>query len=152
MRLQYSYAPGPRNARRIGKKYAMFNRDYLLIDFGLCRRDEVFGAYQDLGVLCAGKAPSLVLLLTAGEDADAHYALRDVLLTVSRVEAARPIRMKVALVTRRDEIADVGLAMQEELQGLGCKLHIFRCDRHAVRWLRSAAPHQPEPIRAAALA
>lgn len=130
----------------------MLDPGYLLVDFSLCQRDEVFGAYQDLGVLCAEKPPSRVLLRAADEDADAHYALRDVLDTVARIEGSRALCMKVALVTFRDDVARVGVAMQPELRRLGCKLRVFRGDRRAARWLRAGVPRQFELIPDAALA
>ena len=108
---------------------------WLEIDFGDCSRDDLFAAYQDLGVLCFGTAPRRLLLKAGREDADSHYALRDVLRTVARVGGPGALDMSIAVVTASAAVTHVAHAMRADLAPLGCRLHVFSSLEHAKRWL-----------------
>lgn len=111
----------------------------LQIDFAGRGRDDVFAAYQDLGVLCFAGAPERVLLKAGGQEAESHYALRDVLLTIARIGGSAPLHMKIALLTSDRATAHVGAAMQPELVRIGCYLRVFAVERQALRWLGRGA-------------
>ena len=82
-------------------------------------------------------------LLKAGdEDADAHYALRDTLVTVARI-AGIPLRFRLALVATSALVEEVYRTLQGELRSLGCDARVFRMERQAVRWLCGAAGKRP---------
>jgi hypothetical protein len=61
----------------------------VVIDFRRCDTARLFETYQDFGVLCARRALRCALLQTGGEDANAHYALRDILRTIARIAQIR---------------------------------------------------------------
>ncbi len=107
----------------------------LTIDFGGCSRDDVFAAYQELGVLCFEAAPRRLLLKTGREDADSHYALRDVLRTVAGSAGGGALDMSIALVTRSAAATHVAHSMRTDLARLGCRLRVFSGVQHAERWL-----------------
>lgn len=108
----------------------------LMIDFGGCGRDDVFTAYQELGVLCfAGARPRRLLLRAGREEAESHYALRDVLSTVARMTVCGSLEMSIALVTSSRATAQVGHALRAALVPLGCRLRVFPAERRARRWL-----------------
>ena len=107
----------------------------LTIDFADCSRDDVFAAYQDLGVLCFAAPPRRLLLKAGREDADSHYALRDVLHTVAHLAGPAMLDMSVAVVTRSAAVTHVAHAMRADLAPLGCRLHVFSSLERAKRWL-----------------
>lgn len=74
------------------------------------------------------------LLKTGDEAAEAHYALRDTLVTVARI-AEIPLTFGLALVASSDSIEAVCSAMQGELRSFGCDARVFRMERQADRWL-----------------
>jgi hypothetical protein len=86
-------------------------------------------------MLCAERRVRAALVRTGGEDADGHYALRDILVTLARV-AGIPLGFPLAFIARSDEIAEVCRTMQNELTPLGCELGVFRAERQARQWLR----------------
>lgn len=108
---------------------------WLEIDFGDCSRDELFAAYQDLGVLCFGAPPRRLLLKAGREEADGHYALRDVLRTVARVGGAGALQMRVAVVTGSVAVTHVAHTVRADLAPLGCCLRVFSNVDDAGRWL-----------------
>lgn len=94
--------------------------------------------YQAFALLCARSKVSGALLDAGEEDlADAHYALRDTLVTVARI-AEVPLRFRLALVARTGAIAAVYRKVQRELRALGCDARVFRIERRADRWLNAA--------------
>ncbi len=107
----------------------------LAIDFGDRSRDDLFAAYQDLGVLCLGAAPRRLLLKAGCEDADSHYALRDVLRTVARVGGPGALDMSIAVVTGSAAVTHVAHTMRADLALLGCRLRVFSNLDDADRWL-----------------
>ena len=110
---------------------------WLVFDFGRCNGTELFAAYQELGLLCSSKGrPGSVMLKTGTEDADVHYTLRDVLLTVACIVDSRPLDLRLALVASSVPIARVGCAMRQELSILGCDLRVFGSESKAASWLR----------------
>ena len=113
--------------------------DWLTIDFDECSRDGVFAAYQDLGVLCFACAPRRLLLRAGSEDAESHYALRDVLRTVARVCGPGALDLSIAVVTRSATVTHVAHAMRADLARLGCRLRVFSSAEHAHRWLAGRA-------------
>lgn len=108
---------------------------WLVIDFGRCNATELFSIYQEFGLLCADGLTRRVLLKTGNEDADLHYTLRDVLLTVACIVDSRPLDLRLALVASSTPIARVGCAMRQELSILGCDLCVFGSESKAASWL-----------------
>ena len=107
----------------------------LAIDFGDYSRDDVFAAYQDLGVLCFEAAPRFLVLKAGGEDPDSHYALRDVLRTVACAAGRGALDMSIAVVTRSAAVTHVAHGMRADLAPLGCRLRVFSSMGGANRWL-----------------
>lgn len=112
-------------------------RDRVVIDFAHCGSRQVSDTYQDFGILCAHGKVRAVLVKTSDEQADQHYALRDVLATVVRV-AGIALRFRLALVAGSDSIETTYRSIQDELRSLGCETRIFRAEGEAKRWLGSA--------------
>ena len=122
---------------------------YVAIDFRGCSSQELSEVYQAFALLCAREKVRWALLKTGDEDADAHYALRDILMTVARI-AGIPVRFRLALVAGSDAIVQVGQTMQKELGPLGCDARIFRAEGRASDWLRTRKPRQQLPVAEAA--
>ena len=128
-------------------------RGRVVIDLSRCGSRELSETYQAFGMLCARRKVRAALLKASGEpvDAHAHYALRDVLVTVGRV-AGVPLRFKLALVAGSEALERTYRALQPELRSLGCEYRVFRTERDAVRWLGSGKrTAQAAAVEAAAL-
>lgn len=113
-----------------------------VLDFRSGKGRKPFAVYEDFGVRCALHVPDRVLLWAGEGDADVHYTLADVLVTVSRIVRER-LGMKVALVTLFPAVAQVACAMQLELLELGCELRVFAAEAEALRWLAGRAAVRP---------
>ena len=100
--------------------------------------------YQAFALLCARKTVGCVLLRTGDEDANVHYALRDVLATIALI-AGIPLHLSLALVTGSPSIAQVCGTMQAELRSLGCDAQVFRAEPQASQWLRVAGSRAAAP-------
>lgn len=125
---------------------------FVAIDFRGRSSREVSEIYQAFALLCARGKVSGALLEAGEEDAaDAHYALRDTLVTVARI-AGVPLRFRLALVARSGAIATVYRKAQRELRALGCDARVFRIERRAGRWLSAAASRPVIPPATAAAA
>jgi hypothetical protein len=105
--------------------------------------------YQAFGLLCAEGKVRAALVRTGNEDAEGHYALRDIVMTLARVAGVAP-RFRVAFVTRSDGIAEVCRSMQKQLTPLGCELAVFQVERQAQQWLRGGKLLEPKPRSRAA--
>lgn len=103
-----------------------------------CSSRELSEIYQAFALLCARQAVRAALLKTGDEDADAHYALRDTLVTVARI-AGIPLRFKLALVASFGPTEQLYRTLQAELRSLGCEAQVFRRERQAVQWLGAGA-------------
>lgn len=119
---------------------------YVAIDFRGCSSQELSEVYQAFALLCVREKVCGALLKTGDEDADGHYALRDILVTVARI-AGIPVRFRLALVASSDAIVQVGQTLQKELAPLGCDARIFRAEGRANDWLRARTV--PEQLRVA---
>ena len=122
---------------------------YVAIDFRGCSSQELSEVYQAFALLCVREKVRWALLKTGDEDAEAHFALRDILVTVARI-AGVPVRFRLALVAGSDAIVQVGQTMQKELSPLGCDARIFRAEGRANDWLRARKPQQQLPVAEAA--
>jgi len=109
----------------------------VVVDFHGCGSYEVSTVYQAFALLCARDKVRAALLMAGDEDADAHYALRDTLVTVSRI-AKIPLRFRLALVASSAPIENAYRAMQRELRLLGCDARVFRAASEARQWLCGA--------------
>lgn len=118
---------------------------FVVIDVCRCSSHELSASYQEFGLLCAQRKVRGALLRIGGEDADMHYALRDVLRTVVLV-AGIPLHFRLAVVAATDPMARVYGNMRQELRALGCDARIFRTERQAEHWLRA----EKRPARQAA--
>jgi len=103
-----------------------------------CGSRELSEIYHAFALLCARQRVRGALLKAGDEDADAHYALRDTLVTVSRI-AGIPLRFRLALVASFVPTAQVYRSLQAELRALGCEAQVFGMEHQAVHWLRGAA-------------
>lgn len=109
------------------------------MDFQHCDDREALAAYQDLGrLLCDAEPPEALLLKTGTGDSDVHYALRDVLCTVSRILDGR-LQLRIAVVGTPG-IIELCLAMGPELRSIGCELRLFDQESKAVRWVLAGEP------------
>lgn len=106
-----------------------------MIDSRDCDARGLFYGYQTFGLLCAYGKVSAAMVRTGNEDAEGHYALRDILVTLARI-AGIALRFRLAFVACSDEVAEVCRTMQKELTPLGCELGVFRAERQAHEWLR----------------
>lgn len=106
----------------------------VVVDFRGCNSHEVSTVYQAFALLCAREKVRDALLKTGDEDADAHYALRDTLVTVARI-AKIPLRFRLALVASSAPIEHAYRDMQRELRLLGCDARVFRAASEARQWL-----------------
>lgn len=106
----------------------------VVVDLRGCGSRELSEIYQAFALLCARQAVRGALLKTGDEDADAHYALRDTLVTVARI-AGIPLRFRLALVASFSPTEEVFRTLQAELRSLGCDAQVFRLEPQAVRWL-----------------
>ena len=109
----------------------------MVVDFHGCNSHEVSTVYQAFALLCARGTVRDALLKADSEDADAHYALRDTLVTVARI-AGIPLRFRLALVASSAPIEIAYGAMQRELRQLGCDARVFRAASEARQWLCGA--------------
>lgn len=132
-----------RAARRIEEQGGL-----VVVDFRGCDSHGVSAVYQAFALLCAREKVRGALLKAGDQDADAHCALRDTLVTVARV-AGIPLRFKLALVTSSAPIERAYRAMQRELCSLGCDARVFRAASEARQWLCGAdlvpAPQNETP-------
>lgn len=120
------------------------------MDFHRCDACEILDAYQDLALLFyAADGCGTVLLRTGNEDAEVHYALRDIVDTAVRI-VGNPLRAHVALVRSSYAIRQVCREMQPALRALGCELRLFRQESEATYWL--LARERPLILRAVACA
>lgn len=120
-----------------------------MIDFRGCDSRGVSEIYQAFAVLCAREEVHRALLKSGNEDPDAHFALRDTLVTLARI-AGIPLRFRLALVASSSRIEDVYRTVQGELRSLGCEAQVFRTERRAGRWLFGDA-ESPAPRSEAAV-
>jgi hypothetical protein len=118
--------------RRIDEKSG-----FVVVDLRGCGSRELSEIYQAFALLCARQAVRGALLKTGDEDADAHYALRDTLVTVARI-AGIPLRFRLALVAGFRPAEEVFRTLQTELRALGCDAQVFRMEPPAVQWLCGA--------------
>ena len=125
-------------------------RGRVVIDLSRCGSRQLSETYQAFGMLCARRKVRAALLKAGGDPVDAHYALRDVLLTVGRV-AGVPLRFKLALVADSEALERMYRALQPELRSLGCESRVFRTERAAVRWLGSGERTAQAAVEAAAV-
>jgi hypothetical protein len=109
----------------------------VVVDFRGCNSHEVSTVYQAFALLCARGKVRDALLKADNEDADAHYALRDTLVTVARI-AGIPLRFRLALVASSAPVEGAYRAMQRELRVLGCDARVFRTASEAHQWLCGA--------------
>jgi hypothetical protein len=114
------------------------NNGVVVMDFRRCCVPELLEIYQDFGLLCARETVRWALLKTADEDAQAHYALLDILKTITLI-AQVPLLLRLAMVATSGAIEQVGRDMREELRELGCEAQVFRTEREATSWLRASA-------------
>jgi hypothetical protein len=119
-------------ARRIEEQSGV-----VVVDLRGCGSRELSEIYQAFALLCARQAVRGALLKTGDEDADAHYALRDTLVTVARI-AGIPLRFRLALVAGFRPTEEVFRTLQTELRALGCDTQVFRMEPQAVQWLCGA--------------
>jgi len=119
---------------------------FVTIDFRGCSSQELSEIYQAFALLCVREEVRWALFRTGDEDADAHYALRDILVTVARI-AGVPLQFRLALVVSSGPVEDVYADMQGELRALGCDSRVFHMEPEAGRWLRAASKR---PARALA--
>ena len=119
----------------------------VVVDFHGCNSHEVSTVYQAFALLCARGTVRDALLKADSEDADAHYALRDTLVTVARI-AGIPLRFRLALVASSAPIEIAYGAMQRELRQLGCDARVFRAASEARQWLCGGADLIPAPAGA----
>lgn len=108
----------------------------VVIDSRGCEPRRLCHGYQLFGLLCVEGKVRAALVRTANEDAEGHYALRDILVTLARV-AEVPLRFRLAFVARSEAIVEVCRSLQRELAPLGCELGTFQIERRALEWLRS---------------
>ena len=101
---------------------------------------EVSEIYQAFALLCARGKVSGALLEAGEEEADAHHALRDTLVTLARI-AGIPLRFRLALVARTGAIEAVYRKAQRELRMLDCDARVFRMEAEAARWLSGPAAY-----------
>ena len=106
------------------------------IDFRGCGARELSELYHAFGLLCAREEVRCALLTTGIEDADCHYALRDVLATVASI-AGIPLRFRLALVATWEPVARVYRSVQRNLDSLGCDARVFSVACEAEDWLRA---------------
>lgn len=105
-----------------------------MIDFRGCSSRGVSEIYQAFALLCAREEVRRALLKAGNEDPDAHFALRDTLVTLARI-AGTPLRFRLALVAGSSRIERVYRTVRSELGALGCEARVFRTERQAGRWL-----------------
>ena len=108
------------------------------MDLRGCGSRELSEIYQAFALLCARQTVRGALLKAGDEDADAHYALRDTLVTVARI-AGIPLRFRLALVASFGPTAQVYRSLQAELRALGCEAQVFGMEHQADHWLRGTA-------------
>lgn len=108
----------------------------VVIDSRGCEARRLCDGYHVFGLLCAEGKVRAALVRTGSEEADGHYALRDILVTLARV-AGVPVRFRLAFVARSEAIVEVCRNLQPELTPLGCELGVFQIERQAFEWLRS---------------
>ena len=111
--------------------------DLVVVDFRGCGSHEVSVVYQAFALLCAKEKVRGALLKAGDQDADAHYALRDTLVTVARI-AGIPLRFRLALVASSAPVENAYRAMQRDLRLLGCDTRVFRAASEARQWLGGA--------------
>jgi hypothetical protein len=125
---------------------------FVVIDSRGCEPRRLCYGYQAFGLLCAERKVRAALVRTGNEDADGHYTLRDILLTLARV-AGVPLRFRLAFVARSEAIVEVCRSLQKDLAPLGCEIGVFPAERQAFEWLRGGelqAPRAPVQQRAPA--
>ena len=110
--------------------------DLVVIDARRCGVRELFERYEAFGLLCAGGEVRHAMLKLGDADADAHYTLRDILVTLARIGGVR-LAFSLALVAPADSTARVCQAIQVQLGALGCEARVFRLEREAQGWLSS---------------
>jgi hypothetical protein len=108
-------------------------QDCLVVDFARCRRS-AFDLYEQFALLCTRRKVSRVLFKTGAEDAELHYALRDVLATVADILGA-PLDIRLALVANSASAGQVYRSIQPVLRALGCEVQIFGLESQASCWL-----------------
>lgn len=113
---------------------------FVVIDSRDCDARRLSYGYQAFGLLCAYGKVSAAVVRTGNEDAEGHYALRDILVTLARI-AGIALRFRLAFVARSDAVAEVCRTMQNELTPLGCELEVFQAERQAHEWVRGGELH-----------
>lgn len=132
-----------------GRDFAVQRSGFIAIDFRSCSPQEISERYQDFGLLCARGKVRSAMLRTGLEDADAHYTLRDILVTVACIVRI-PLGFRLALVAGSDAVERVYRTILEDLQMLGCEAQVFRIDEQAAGWLQSPGQRaRVAPIEAA---
>jgi hypothetical protein len=114
----------------------------VVIDSRGCEPRRLCYGYQAFGLLCAERKVRAALVRTGNEDADGHYTLRDILVTLARVVGV-PLRFRLAFVARSGAIVEVCRDLQKDLAPLGCELGVFPAERQALEWLRAGEPQAP---------
>jgi hypothetical protein len=111
-----------------------------VIDSRGCEPRRLCHGYQTFGLLCAERKVRAALVRTGNEDADGHYTLRDILVTLACV-AGVPLRFRLAFVARSEAIVRVCRILRSELAPFGCELGVFPVERRAFDWLRGGELH-----------
>lgn len=119
-----------------------------MIDSRGCEPRRLCDGYQAFGLLCAERKVRAALVRTGNEDADGHYTLRDILLTLSRV-AGITLRFRLAFVARSEATVEVCRELQKELAPLGCELGVFALEGQAFEWLRGEPRARPRAAHVA---
>ena len=122
---------------------------FVVIDSRDCEPRRLCYGYQAFGLLCAEGKVRAALVRTGNEDADGHYTLRDILVTLAQV-ARVPLRFRLAFVARSAAVVEVCRTLQKELAPLGCELEVFQAECPALQWLRAGELRAPRrPVRCA---
>ena len=130
---------------------------FVAIDFRGCSSRAVSEIYQRFALYCACQQVRWAMLKAGSEDPDAHFALRDTLVTLARI-AEVPLSFKLALVAAPGPMANAYVIVAAELALLGCDVQVFRAEPEARQWLlgfarepaRRVEPPAPRFVPAAA--
>lgn len=108
----------------------------VVIDARGCGARQLFERYEAFGMLCASGEVRCALLSLGDDDVEAHYTLRDILVTLAGVAGVR-LFFRLALVASGEASARVCRAIQDQMRMLGCDVRVFRLEREAQAWLLS---------------
>lgn len=122
------------------------NRDgFVTIDFRGCSSRAISEVYQVFALCCARQQVRWAMLKVDEEDADAHFALRDTLVTLARI-AGIPLSFKLALVAASASARNTTYpTVLADLAALGCEVGVFATAEQASQWLlrRTEGPARP---------